>query len=54
MLKKDEEEKGKGKDKYTWLEDSNERKYMTDREILDKCVNLDNSTLTRREKKDVR
>ena len=35
-LKKEEEEKGKGKDKYPWLEDSNERKYMTDREILHK------------------
>ena len=48
MLKKEEEEKGKGKDEYPWLEDSNERKYMTDREILDKYVNLDNSALTRR------
>ena len=36
MLKKEEEENGKGKDKYPWLEDSDERKYMTDREILDK------------------
>ena len=53
-LKKEEEEKGKGKDKYLWLEDSDERKYMTDREILDKYVNLDNSALTRRERKEVR
>ena len=30
------------------------KKYMTDREILDKYVNLNNSTLTRREKKEVR
>ena len=54
MLKKEEEEKGKGDDKYPWLEDSNERKHMTDREILDKYINLDNSSLTRREKKEVR
>ena len=51
MLKKEEEENGKGKDKYPWWKDSDERKYMTDREILDKYVNLDNSALTRREKK---
>ena len=51
MWKKEEEENGKGKDKYPWLEDSDERKYMTDKEILDKCVNLDNSALTRWEKK---
>ena len=53
-MRKEEEEKEKGKDKYPWLEDSNERKYMTDREILDKYVNLDNSALTRRERKEVR
>ena len=53
-MKKEEEENGKGKDKYPWLEDSDERKYMTYTEILDKYVNLDNSALTRREKKEVR
>ena len=42
-LKKEEEEKGKGNDKYPWLDDSNERKNMTDREILDKYINLDKS-----------
>ena len=30
------EEKEVEKDKYPWLDDSNERKYMTDREILEK------------------
>ena len=54
MLKKEEEEKGKCDDKYPWLDDSNERKYMTDREILDKFINLDNSSLTKRKKKGVR
>ena len=53
-LKKEEEEKGKGNDKYPWVDDSSERKYMTDREILDKYINLDNSVLTRREKKEVK
>ena len=43
-----EEENSEGK--FPWLEDTNERKYMTDREILDKYVNLDNSCLTKIEK----
>ena len=47
-----EEENSKGK--LPWLEDTDERKYMTDREILDKCVNLDNSCLTKTEKTQVR
>ena len=36
-----EEEISKGK--YPWLEHTDERKYMTDREILDEYINLDNS-----------
>ena len=40
--------------KILWLEDTNERKYMTDREILDKYVNMDNSCLTKIEKTQVR
>ena len=43
-----------GKDKYPWLEDSNERKYMSDKEILHKYINLDNSCLTRWEKRKVK
>ena len=27
------------KEKYPWLDDSDERKYMTDKEILDKYIN---------------
>ena len=38
---KREEEKGKGNNKYPWLDNSDERKHMTDREILDKYINLD-------------
>ena len=43
-----------GKDIYPWLDNSDERKHMTDREILDKYIDLDNSCLTRCEKKKVR
>ena len=54
-LRKEEQEASvHGKDKYPWLDDSDERKHMTDREILDKYINLDNSCLTRHEKKKVR
>ena len=40
--RKKEEEKEVEKDKYPWLDDSDKRKYMTDREILEKHINLDN------------
>ena len=43
-LKKDK--KILDKEKYPWLEDSDERKYMTDNEILDKYIDLDKSCLT--------
>ena len=49
-----EEKKVKGRDKYPWLDDSDGRKYMTDKEILDKYIDLDNSCLTKREKKELR
>ena len=42
------------KDAFPWLDDSNERKYMSDKEILDKYIDLDNSLLTKREKRKVR
>ena len=51
-LKKDE--KVSEKDKYPWLEDSNERKYMTDKDILDKYIDLDKSCLTDSEKMQAR
>ena len=51
-LKKDE--KILKKEKYPWLEDSDERKYMADREILDKYIDLDKSCLTDSEKTEVR
>ena len=51
MLKREEEE---SKENYLWLDKSDERKYMTDREILDRYINLDKSCLTRKEKEEVR
>ena len=42
------------KEKYPWLEDSDERKYMTDKEILDKYIDLENSCLIESEKREVR
>ena len=51
-LMRKEEEKSEGK--FLWLDDMDKRKHMTDREILDKYVNLDNSCLTKVEKEQVR
>ena len=47
-------EKENSEGKFPWLEDTDERKYMMDREILDKYMNLDNSCLTKTEKTQVR
>ena len=52
--KRKKEEKKVEKDRYPWLDDSNERKYMTGREILEKHIYLDNSCLTESEKTQVR
>ena len=40
-------------EKYPWLDDSDERKYMSDREILRKYINLDNTCLMEDEKEEV-
>ena len=48
-LRKEEEETN-DTDKYPWVDDSDERKHMTDREILDKYIDLENSCLIRWEK----
>ena len=40
--------------KYPWLEDSDKRKCMTDREILDKCIDLNKSCLTESEERSER
>ena len=52
MLKK-EREQTELKEIHTWLDSSDERKYMTDREILDKYTDLDSSCLTQEERKEV-
>ena len=52
MLKK-ERVQTELKESYQWLDSSDERKNMTDREILDKYIDLDSSYLTKGEKKEV-
>ena len=47
------ERKEEMQEKYPWLDSGNERKYMSDKEILDKYVDLDKSCLTDKEKKTV-
>ena len=51
-LMRKEEENSEGK--YPWLEDTDKRKYMMNREILEKHINLDNPCLTKVEKTHVR
>ena len=45
--------KNDDKEKYPWLDDDDERKYMMDKEILDKYINLKDSCLDKRERKQV-
>ena len=52
LLKKEREQKSL-EDKYTWLDPDDEQRYMTDKEILNKYINLDNSCLNNDEKKEV-
>ena len=40
-------------EEYPWLDDTDKRKYMTDREILEKYMNLDNTCLTEKEKEEI-
>ena len=51
-LKKEREQKSLG-DKCPWLDPGDEQRHMTDEEILDKYINLDNSCLNIEEKKEV-
>ena len=41
------------KEKYPWLDHSDERKYITDTKILEKYIDLEKSCLTDMEKKEV-
>ena len=51
-LKREREQKSLT-DKYPWLDPDDERKHMTDREILEKYINLNNSCLDKEEKRKV-
>ena len=51
-LKKEREQKVP-EDKYPWLDPNDKCRYMTDKEILEKYIDLDNSFLTKEEKKEV-
>ena len=51
---KKEEEGTCHTDKYPWLEDRDQRKHMTDKEILDKYIDLEDSCLTKWEKQKLR
>ena len=48
-----QDEKDKQKEKYPWLDDTDERKYMMDQDILDKYIDLRNSCLHDSERKQV-
>ena len=53
MVDKIKREEGKSKEKYPWLEDMDERKYMADRDILEKYIDLKESCLDESERKQV-
>ena len=48
-----QEEKNNSEKRYPWLDDTDERKYMTDKEILDKYIDLKDSCLDKTERKQV-
>ena len=50
---KKEREKKELKESYPWLDPSDERKYMTDQEILDTYIDLEKLCLIEKEKKEV-
>ena len=48
-----QEERNDREERYPWLDNADERKYMTDEEILDKYINLKDSCLDEKERKQV-
>ena len=46
------EQSSKTGEKYPWLDNTDERKYMTDRETLEKYINLENTCLTEKGKEE--
>ena len=51
--KERKKERNDSEERYPWLDDADERKYMTDEEILDKYINLKDSCLDEKERKQV-
>ena len=51
-LKKERQQKS-SEDRYQWLDLDDELRHITDKEILDKYINLDNTCLSKEEKKEV-
>ena len=51
--KKRQEEKNNSEERYPWLDDVDERKYMMDKEILDKHINLKDPCLDEKERERV-
>ena len=49
ILKKEREQKSP-EDNYPWLDTDDDRRHMTDREILEKYIDLNNSCLSKEEK----
>ena len=50
---KKERQKEETKERYSWLDPSDERKYMADRKILEKYLDIEKSCLLDKEKKEV-
>ena len=53
IVEEKRQEKNDEEERYPWLDDADERKYMTDKEILDKYINLKDSCLDEQERKQV-
>ena len=50
----EEQENDRKEEKYPWLDDNDEKKFMTDKEILDEYIDLNESCLDKVERKQVR
>ena len=48
-----QEERNDSENRYPWLDDTDKRKYMTDKEILDKHIDLKDSCFDETERKQV-
>ena len=52
MLKKERQQE-ESKENYPWLDPRDKRKYIADREILEKCIDLEKSCLMEMKRKEV-